>query len=216
MPLYHLVDLHQQWYHIMQYCSLLETALLKHNLSSNAAQIYNINKSGKSLDHCPPNVIARRRQKKVQIWVAGRKEQITVRGCVNGIRQSISPMVIFEGKIPWPGVVRPLVKGPFPVIRCARTTPIPIAGWPQLSLRTSKHRVGMREECYPVLLASSHTGCASTGLHSVWASEASLDKCLPWFPAVKPGMVITKFTFARIFSGAWLKALTPESIVVGI
>ena len=36
--------------------------------------------------------------KKVRYRVSGKKEQITVLGCVNAIGQSIPPMVIFEGK----------------------------------------------------------------------------------------------------------------------
>ena len=49
------------------------------------------------LDHRPPIVITGRGEKKVRYRVAGRKEQITIVGCINAIAQSI-PMVIFEEK----------------------------------------------------------------------------------------------------------------------
>ena len=50
------------------------------------------------LDARPPNVVAKRRQKKVRYQQSGKKEQITVIGCANAVGQSISPMVTFEGK----------------------------------------------------------------------------------------------------------------------
>ena len=50
------------------------------------------------LDQRPPNVIARCGEKKVRYRVAGKKEQITIVGCVNAIGQSIPLLVIFEGK----------------------------------------------------------------------------------------------------------------------
>ena len=76
----------------------LWNTLLEHNLMNNMAQIYNMDKSGMPLDHCPPNVITRCREKKVRYRVAGKKKQITIVGCINAIGQFISPMVIFEGK----------------------------------------------------------------------------------------------------------------------
>ena len=45
-----------------------------------------------------PNVVAQKGQKKVHYRVSGKKEQITVLGCVNAIGQSIPPMVTFKGK----------------------------------------------------------------------------------------------------------------------
>ena len=50
------------------------------------------------LDSHPLKVVTKRGQKKVRHPVSGKKEQITVLGCVNVISQSISPMIIFEGK----------------------------------------------------------------------------------------------------------------------
>lgn len=81
---------------IVQYYNLLEKTLLDHNVSENSAQIYNMDESGMPLVHRPPNVIARRGQKKVRYRVAGKQEQISVIGCVKAIGQSIPPMVIFE------------------------------------------------------------------------------------------------------------------------
>ena len=57
-----------------------------------------MDKSGIPLDPRPPNIMAKRGQKKVCYCSSGKKEQITVLGCVNAIGQAIPPMVIFEGK----------------------------------------------------------------------------------------------------------------------
>ncbi len=80
------------------YYDLLEETLREHNLTNSPAQIYNMDKSGVPLDHRPPNVVAKRGQKKVRYRVAGKKEQITVLGCANTVGQALPPMVNFEGK----------------------------------------------------------------------------------------------------------------------
>ena len=80
------------------YFNLLEGTLSEHDLMNHPAQIYNMDESGMPLDARPPNVIAKRGQKKVRYRQAGKKEQITVIACANAVGQSIPPMVIFEGK----------------------------------------------------------------------------------------------------------------------
>ena len=83
---------------IKQYYNLLEETLQQNGLMNSPAQIYNMDESGMPLDPHPPNVVAQKGQKKVRYRVSGKKEQITVLGCVNAIGQSLPPMVIFEGK----------------------------------------------------------------------------------------------------------------------
>jgi len=53
-----------------------------------------MDESGMLLDPHPPNVIAKRGQKKVRYQVSGKKEQITILGCANALGQAIPPMVI--------------------------------------------------------------------------------------------------------------------------
>ena len=55
-----------------------------------------MDKSGIPLDPRPPNVIAKRGQKKVRYRVSGKKERITILGCASAIGQALS--VIFDGK----------------------------------------------------------------------------------------------------------------------
>ena len=47
-----------------EYFKSLEETLKQHNLMNNPGQIYNVDETGVPLDHRPPNVIARRGQKK--------------------------------------------------------------------------------------------------------------------------------------------------------
>ena len=65
------------------YYNLLEDTLKEHDLFNSPAQIYNMDESGMPFDPRPPNVIAKRGQKKVRYRVSGKKEQITVLGCAN-------------------------------------------------------------------------------------------------------------------------------------
>jgi len=53
-----------------------------------------MDESGTPFDPRPPNVIAKRGQKKVCYQVLGKKEQITILGCANALGQAIPPMVI--------------------------------------------------------------------------------------------------------------------------
>lgn len=80
---------------LANYFNLLEKYLEK---VGSPAQIYNMDEGGIPLDPRPPNIVTRRGQKKVRYRVSGKKEQITVIGCVNAIGNSIPPMIIFEGK----------------------------------------------------------------------------------------------------------------------
>ena len=80
------------------YYNLLEETLQEHNLSDHPGQIYIKDESGIPLDPRPPNVIAKKGQKKVGYRVSGEKEQITILGCANAIGQALPPMVIFDGK----------------------------------------------------------------------------------------------------------------------
>ena len=70
---------------IEAYYNLLEETLQEHNLSDHPGQIYNMDESGIPLDPHPPNVIAKRGQKKVRYRESGKKEQITILGCANAI-----------------------------------------------------------------------------------------------------------------------------------
>ena len=80
------------------YFNLLEDTLKEPDLMNRPAQIYNMDESGMPLDARPPNVVAKRGQKKVRYQQPGKKEQISVIGYPNAVGQSIPLMVIFEGK----------------------------------------------------------------------------------------------------------------------
>ena len=80
------------------YYDLLEDILTENNLLDNPAQIYNMDESGMPLNPRPPNIVAKRGQKKVRYRVSGNKQQITILACGNAVGQALPPMVIFEGK----------------------------------------------------------------------------------------------------------------------
>ena len=81
-----------------EYFKSLEETLKEHDLINSPGQIYNVDETGVPLDHKPPNVVARRGQKKVRYRVSGNKKQITVVGCINAAGQAIPPFVIFDAK----------------------------------------------------------------------------------------------------------------------
>lgn len=83
---------------ISSYFDLLKSVLQEHELMQSPAQIYNVDETGVPLDHRPPNVLAKRGQKKVRYRTTGNKSQITVVGCVSATGQAIPPFVIFDAK----------------------------------------------------------------------------------------------------------------------
>ena len=48
-----------------EYFTMLKDVMAKENLLNSLSQIYNVDETGMSLDHRPPKVISKRRQKKV-------------------------------------------------------------------------------------------------------------------------------------------------------
>ncbi len=223
---------------IERYYNLLEETLLEQDLMSSPAQIYNMDESGIPLDPRPPNVIAKRGQKKVRYRVSGKKDQITVLGCANAVGQAIPPMVIFEGKYlnyQW-------TIGEFPGTYYGMSG----KGWTDQELFghwLKDHFLKYAVPGQPLLLIldghSSHYEPASVELAR---KEGVIIFCLPphttqdsqpldctvfgplkrhWsdvchdFQQSNPGMVISKFNFSRLFAEAWLKALTPVNIVSG-
>ena len=83
---------------IDNYYELLEDILTENNLLDSPAQIYNMDESGIPLNPRPPNIVAKRGQKKVRYRVSGNKQQIKILACGNAVGQALPPMVTFEGK----------------------------------------------------------------------------------------------------------------------
>ena len=220
------------------YYNLLESTLEKHNLKDSPAQIYNMDETGMPLDPRPPNIVAKRGQKKVRHRVSGNKEQITVLGCANAIGQAIPPMVICEGKYLNYQWTRNEVPGTYYGMSGK--------GWTDQELFShwlKDHFLKYAVPSRPLLLLmdghSSHYEPSSVELakendvilfclppHTTQDSQP-LD-CTVFGPLKRhwsnvchkylknnPGVVISKYNFSEVFSEAWLLALTPANIVSG-
>ena len=222
---------------IQHYYDLLETTLKEHNLQDCPGQIYNMDETGIPLDPRPPNIIVKRGQKKVRYRQSGKKEQISVIGCGNAAGQSIPPMVIFEGKYlnyEW-------TIGEVP----GTTYGMSEKGWTdqQLFLYWLKHFLHYANPQRPLLLLldghSSHFELASIEMA---CKKEVIILCLPphtthesqpldsavfgplkkhWtgvchdFQQANPGAVITKYSFSRLFSQAWLDSLSAHNLIAG-
>jgi len=77
---------------------LLKDALTDNSLLECPSQIYNVDKTGITLDGLAPKVIAKRGQKKVRYRTSVNKSQLTVIACVSASGQCIPPFVIFDAK----------------------------------------------------------------------------------------------------------------------
>ena len=223
---------------IEQYFDLLEETLTKHDLSDFPAQIYNMDESGVPLDPRPPNVVAEKGQKKVRYRVSGKKDQITVLGCVNAIGQSIPPMVIFEGKY----LNHQWTEGEVPGMYYGMSG----KGWIDQELFRNwlkNHFLKYAVSGRPLLLLlDGHSSHYEPRSVEIAKEEDIILFCLPphttqdsqpldctvfgplkrhWsdvchqYQQRNPGAVISKLNFSRLFSQAWLTALSPANIIAG-
>ncbi len=186
-----------------------------------------------SQDHCCPNVVARRGEKKVRYRVSDKKEQITILDCVNALGQTVPPMVIFEGKYlnyQW-------TDGEVPGTYDGMSG----KGWMDQELFRhwlKDHFLRYAVPSRPLLLLldghSSHYDPVSVELAK---EEDVIVFCLPphttqdsqpldctvfgplkrhWsdvchnFQQRNPGVVVSKLNLSSLLLQAWLKALTPE------
>ena len=223
---------------IEKYYNLLEETLKEHNLMNTPAQIYNMDESGMPLDPRPPNVIAKRGQKKVRYRVSGKKDQITVLGCVNAVGQFIPPMVIFEGKY----LNHQWTEGEVPGTYYGMSG----KGWTDQELFRHWLQNHFLKYAVPgrplLLLLDGHSSHYEVRSVEIAKEEGVILFCLPphttqdsqpldctvfgplkrhWsdvchsFLHHHPGVIISKFNFSRLFSEAWMRALTPSNIIAG-
>ena len=80
------------------YFSLLKDTLEEYDLLNKPSQIYNVDETGKPLDHRPPKIVTTRGQRKVRCRTSGNKSQITVIACVSAVGQVIPTFVVFDSK----------------------------------------------------------------------------------------------------------------------
>ena len=220
---------------IQNYYQLLKDVLDEHNLMDHPKQIYNMDETGMPFDPRPPKVAAPKGLKKVRYRSSGQKGQVTV-GCASG--QAIPTFVIFDAKqlnLLW-------TKGEVPGTRYGLSDSGWIDqelfhGW--FAEHFLQHAVSPRpllllldghsshfepqtirfakENNIIVFCLPPHTtheaqplDCSLFGPLKVHWTSACHD-----FHQKNPGKIITKYNFSALFSQAWFKSITPETICSG-
>ena len=83
---------------IDRYFDILEETLNQNDLYDKPYQIYNVDETGMPLDPNPMKIVCKRGEKNPSIVTTGKKEQVTVVGCVNAGGVFIPPMIIWNTK----------------------------------------------------------------------------------------------------------------------
>ena len=81
---------------IAKYFDLLEQTLVDNGLGDKPSQIFNLDKTGMSLDPSAPRVVAGRGTKNPSALASGNKAQITVLACCSASGYALPPFVIFD------------------------------------------------------------------------------------------------------------------------
>ena len=220
---------------LSHYFDLLKECMEENNLTDHPERVYNMDESGIPLDPKPPRIVSLKGQKKVRYRSSGNKSQITVLGCCSATGQAIPPFVIFDAKQLNPFWTKGEVPGTrYGLSKKGWTDRELFQGW--LQHHFLSHAVPGR----PLLLLldghSSHYDpdtihfakehsviifCIPPHMtHEAQPLDVSFFKPLKdhWgevchdFYQKSPGKVVTKFNFSELFSKAWLKTCTPETI----
>jgi len=220
------------------YFSLLKSTLEENDLTNKPSQIYNVDESGVPLDHRSPYVLTKKGQKKVRYISSGNKAQITVVGCINASGQAIPPFIVFDAKnfnLQWtehevPGTTYGLSDSGWMDMELFKA-------W------FYKHFLTHVCSNRPILLLldghSSHYNLEAINLakengvimftlvphttHAMQPLDTAVygplkthwqDACHDYLQK-NPGRVINKYVFNEVFSKAWLKSISPETIING-
>ena len=220
------------------YFDLLEEALQENDLMDKPGQIYNMDETGLPLDPKPPRTVHLKGSKRALACTSGGKSQITAVGCVNAAGQAMPPMVIWDRKTMAPVLAEGEVPG-----TSYGMSPKGWMDQELFDLWFTRHFLRYASSERPLLLIldghSSHY-CPDTIKRAFEENVVvftlppntthitqPLDKGVfgplkaAWretchsFLVSNPGRRITKYDFSRLFSEAWMKAMTPKNIVSG-
>ena len=220
------------------YFDLLEETLAENDLVGKPGQIYNMDESGFPLDPKPPKTIHQKGTRKALVCTSGGKAQITAVGCVNAAGQAIPPFVVWDRKTMAPLLAEGEVPG-----TSYGLSPKGWMDQELFHLWFTRHFLRYASGERPFLLIldghSSHY-CPDT-IKRAFEEDIivftlppntthvtqPLDKGVfgplksAWkevchsFLVNNPARKITKYEFSRLFSEAWMKAMTPRNIVSG-
>lgn len=223
---------------LTNYFDLLNGCIEENGLQNHPECIYNMDESGLPLDPKPPKVIALKGQRKVRYRCSGNKSQITVLGCCSATGQALPPFIIFQGKqlnYQWTREEIPGTR--YGVSDSGWTDRDLFRGWLMDHFLT--HAVGGRPL---LLLVDGHSSHYDPDTIRFAKEHNVIIFCLPphttheaqpldisffgplkihWrevchvFLQSSPGKVVTKYNFVELFSKAWLKTCSPETICSG-
>ncbi|CAI7996987.1 Tigger transposable element-derived protein 6 [Geodia barretti] len=223
---------------IDKYFDLLEEVLVSNNLCFAPHLIFNADETGLPLQHRPGKRVAVRGQKHVHVVNSGNKAHISVLACVSASGYAIPPMVIFPRKTLTPHLTTQEVPGTIyglsasgwmdrelfqewfhrhflQHVPSSRPLLLVLDGHSShYSLEFIREATleGVIVFCLPPHTTHITQPLDVSAFHSLktyWDSEC--DK----FMSANPGRLITIYQFSSLFSLAWSRAMTPQTIVSG-
>ena len=223
---------------LQKYFQLLGETMIKYGLNNDPPLIFNMDESGFPLDPKPPKGVFVRGEKNPCSVTAGNKSQITVVGCVSASGQCLPPMIVWPRKKMKPELAFGEVPGTvYGLVQRGWMTQQLFKCW------FERHFLRYAPAARPLLLLldghSSHY-CPET-LKLAQQEDVimfalppntthltqPLDKGafgplkMKWHQVVHdfrvshPGQVVTQYNFCRLFSKAWVEAMTPMNISSG-
>ena len=223
---------------LTSYYKLLEDTLQENKLQNCPSQIYNVDETGVPLNPKPPKIVVPKGMKKPRYQSPGQKGQITVVACGNAAGNVLPPLIIFDAK----NMQHAWTQGEVPGSKYGTSDkgwittelfeswfnelflPNAVSARPLLLLLDghSTHyqpdviNLALKNEVL-ILCLPPHTTHATqpldcgvfSPLKSHWTSVCHE------FIQKNPGRIITKFNFDRLFSQAWLRAVSPSNLIAG-
>ena len=221
-----------------QYFDLLERTLADNCLRDKPCQIFNVDETGMPLDsHCQMGIY-KVGTKTPALITSGNKAQVTVVGCVSAAGLLLPPMVIWDRKTLSPDLCDGEVPGTVYGLSDRGWIDMEL-----FDIWFSNHFLRYAPRARPILLLldghSSHY-CPET-IHLAAAEHVILFALPPntthltqpldkgcfgplkvcWKEACQnymkkyPGKVVSRYSFSKVFSEAWMKAMTIRNIMSG-
>lgn len=222
----------KKWY------SILEETMTKYSLSEDPALVFNMDETGFPLDPKPPKSVFSRGEKNPCYVSAGNKSQITVIGCVSAAGQCLPPLIIWPRKTMAPELAIGEIPGSvYGLIERGWATRELFEQW------FKKHFLRYAPAARPLLLLlDGHSSHYSLETMKMAMKDDVIILALPpntthltqpldkgtfgplktrWrqvvhdFRVSHPGRVVTQYNFCRLFSKAWVEAMTAVNISAG-
>ena len=223
---------------MLNYFNLLKEVYDELDFAGHPERIFNMDETGMPLDPRPPKVVAHKGVKKVPYRCSGQKSQITIVGCASATGHAIPPFIIFAAKQLNSAWMKDEVAGSrYAVSDKGWIDQELFHYWMTDHFLT--HAVASRPL---LLLLDGHSSHFRPNTIQFAKDNDIVVFCLPpntthecqpldcslfgplkthWrnvchtFHQENPSAVITKFNFCGLFKEAWLRAITPETVIGG-